>query len=252
MSTPCTITREYGVTWLDGRPYIGITKLLAAAGVSNNLVKWKVETAVKKYIKLKAQFDAGEINQHTFDKECSAWNLMQTTREKMQEGGATGRENHNMLQAFAEGDSVKMKEYKEKSPKSFEAIDDWLSENQASIELSEVDVFHGQLGVCGRFDALIKTPKGKGIYELKSKDQIFHEAIMQASFYLLCDVRVTNGTKDAHHADYASVLLLKNGKCVEKLIHTPPERIKTLMAYRTIFEELFPDSPIFKVRSEAA
>ena len=249
---PCTITREYGVTWLDGRPYIGITKLLAAAGTSDNLVKWKVGLALDNYDKLLAQFEAGEISEEEFKRKRSVWNLTQTTREKMQEGGSTGRDNHSMLQAFAEGDSEKMQEHKQRSPAAYSALDLWLVENSASIELSEVDVFHGQLGACGRFDALIRTPKGQGIYELKSKDRVFHEAIMQASFYLLCDVRVAGGLKDTHHADYASVLLLKDGKCVEQPIHTPPERIKTLMAYRTIFEELNPNSPIFKASKEAA
>lgn len=252
MSTPCTITKDFGVTWLDGRPYIGITKVLRAVGTSPLMMRYKLESAMKKASDATRLLMEGEITDAEFKKRMDVWEHEKEDRKQMLEASEKGKQVHSMVQAFADGDSGALAKYKAEVPTAYSAFDTWLVENGATIEGSEVDVFHGQLGLCGRFDARIRTAKGSGIYEIKSTKKVYFEHLMQASFYALCDVTAANNMKSIHECDHASVLVIRDGRATETVVDNPASKLKVLSAFRTIFEDLNPDSPIFKASKESA
>lgn len=244
-----TIRKEYGVTWLNDNAYIGITSALKQLGQSENIVHWQLRKAIERHSQLLMKLNAGEITEDQYKRDSRPEELLKSPKEKRREGADMGKVNHTMLDAFSTGDADLLAETKAKAPEAFTALDLWLRENNAEFIGTEIDVFSSTLRFCGRIDAKIKTPKGIGIFELKSKDRIYWEHEIQAGFYSVCDVAVIGGEKCVNDCDFVSALLLKNGKCVEHEIDTT-DTMKTLYAIKEIYRAHKPKSPIFAMPGE--
>ncbi len=229
---------QYGNLRYNDREYMGISGLIKSIGLSPQLVTWEIEKAVLRFKKELDSFQKGDINGTEFNHRTKTEKLRSEAKEARNVAAKLGTQRHSMLEAFATGDTESLAHYKATMAFQFTAIDSWLVENGAEILLSEFQVANDEIMVHGRSDAYIKTKKGRGVFDLKSKKNIYLEQKLQVSFYAKSNLALTQaGEQREFEPDYASLLTLTDQGIQEHEVTAVETCFELLKLYRQIHEQ---------------
>ena len=229
---------QYGNLRYNDREYMGITGLIRSIGLSPQLVNWEIEKAVLRFKKELDSFQKGDINGTEFNRRTKTPNLRGEAKEARNVAAKVGTQRHSMLEAFATGDTESLAFYRETMAFQFTALEAWLTQNEASILLSEFQVANDEIMVHGRSDVYIKTKKGNGVYDLKSKQNVYLEQKLQVAFYAKSNLALTQaGEQKEFTPEFASILTLTDRGIQETEVTEVDACFELLRLYRQIHEQ---------------